>query len=136
MNNDVNPPTSRGAATGCSSYILHPERVEAAEAAAIDAGLLGVLADLFKVFADPTRLRVLTALAASELCVCDLGAALGMSQSAVSHQLATLRAAQLVAYRREGKTVTYRLADDHVGRLLALGLEHAAERIGSVKASA
>jgi ArsR family transcriptional regulator len=98
----------------------------------IDPLLLGELEDLFKVFADATRLRILRALAGGELCVCDIGAVLGMSQSAVSHQLAVLRAARLVAFRREGKTVYYRLADDHVGLLLEVGLGHASERAGRV----
>jgi DNA-binding transcriptional ArsR family regulator len=112
----------------CSSYVVHAERVEAARSAAVDPRLLGELEDLFKVFADATRLRILGALAGGELCVCDIGAVLGMSQSAVSHQLAVLRAARMVAFRREGKTVYYRLADDHVGLLLELGLGHASER--------
>ncbi len=80
------------------------------------------------MFSDPTRLRILGALAGGELCVCDIGEVLGASQSAVSHQLAVLRAARLVAFRRDGKTVYYRLADDHVGMLLEVGLGHAAER--------
>jgi DNA-binding transcriptional ArsR family regulator len=103
-------------------------RVEAARAAAVDSGLLMRLEELFKVFSDATRLRILGALAYGELRVCDVGAVLGMSQSAVSHQLAVLRAARLVAYRREGKTVYYGLADDHVGMLLKVGIDHASER--------
>ena len=98
---------------------------------AVDPVLIGELGELFKVFSDPTRLRILGALSHGELCVCDIGATLGASQSAVSHQLALLRSARLVAFRREGKTLYYRLADDHVGRLLALGLEHASERAGA-----
>jgi ArsR family transcriptional regulator, lead/cadmium/zinc/bismuth-responsive transcriptional repressor len=113
----------------CSATIVHAERVAAARSAALGPELLAELGELYKVFADPTRLRILGALAVGELCVCDLGAVLGMSQSAVSHQLATLRAARLVAYRREGKTVYYSLADDHVVTLLKMGLEHAAERV-------
>ena len=116
----------------CSTFQVHAERVEAARASAVDPGLLGELGELFKVFSDPTRLRILGALAGGELCVCDIGEVLGASQSAVSHQLALLRAAHLVASRREGKTVFYRLADDHVGLLFKLGLEHAAERMGNV----
>jgi ArsR family transcriptional regulator len=112
----------------CSGYVVHAERVKAAQTAAIDSALLMQLEALFKVFSDATRLRILEALANGELCVCDIGAVLGMSQSAVSHQLAVLRAARLVAYRREGKTVYYSLADDHVGLLLKVGLDHASER--------
>jgi ArsR family transcriptional regulator, lead/cadmium/zinc/bismuth-responsive transcriptional repressor len=112
----------------CSVFMLHPDRVEAARSAAVAPRLLSGLEDLFMVFSDATRLRILGALSRGELCVCDIGAVLGMSQSAVSHQLAVLRAARLVAYRREGKTVYYSLADDHVARLLEMGLEHASER--------
>lgn len=111
-------------------YIIHADRVQSARDVALDSSLLLELEGLFKVFADSTRLRIIHALAAGELCVCDLGAVLGMSQSAISHQLAVLRAARLVAFRREGKTVHYRLADDHVGMLLEVGLGHASERAG------
>jgi ArsR family transcriptional regulator len=114
----------------CSSFQVHPDRVKTARATAIDPKLLHELGELFKVFSDVTRLRILGALAGGELCVCDIGAVLGASQSAVSHQLALLRSARLVTYRREGKTVHYRLADDHVGLLLKLGLDHASERAG------
>ena len=114
----------------CSAFQVHADRVGAARAAAVEGGLLAELGELFKVFSDPTRLRILGALSGGELCVCDIGAVLGASQSAVSHQLAVLRASRLVAYRREGKTVYYRLADDHVDLLLKLGLEHASERAG------
>jgi ArsR family transcriptional regulator, lead/cadmium/zinc/bismuth-responsive transcriptional repressor len=117
-------------ATACGPCGVHADRVEAAKASAVDRLLLGDLGELFKLFSDPTRLRILGALGGGELCVCDIGAVLGASQSAVSHQLALLRAARLVSYRREGKTVFYRLADDHVGSLLKVGLEHASERGG------
>jgi ArsR family transcriptional regulator, lead/cadmium/zinc/bismuth-responsive transcriptional repressor len=117
-----------GEAADCAAFMVHPERVEAARAAAVAPRLLSELENLFKLFSDATRLRILGALSSGELCVCDIGAVLGMSQSAVSHQLALLRAARLVDYRREGKTVYYRLADDHVSSLLELGLGHAAER--------
>ena len=115
-------------ASACGPCGIHADRVEAARASAVARPLLDRLGELFKLFSDPTRLRILGALAEGELCVCDIGAVLGASQSAVSHQLALLRAARLVAYRREGKTVYYRLADDHVGSLLRVGLEHASER--------
>ena len=107
--------------------VVHTDRVLAARASASEPALIGRLGELFKVFSDTTRLRILEALAGGELCVCDLGAVLGASQSAVSHQLALLRAARLVAYRRQGKMILYRLADDHVGRLIRLGLDHAVE---------
>jgi DNA-binding transcriptional ArsR family regulator len=117
-------------ATACGPCGVHADRVAAARDSAVDKLLLGDLGELFKLFSDPTRLRILGAIAGGELCVCDIGAVLGASQSAVSHQLALLRAARLVSYRREGKAVFYRLADDHVGSLLEVGLEHVSERGG------
>ncbi|MEW5786130.1 MAG: metalloregulator ArsR/SmtB family transcription factor [Bacillota bacterium] len=82
------------------------------------------LADTFKVLGDQTRVNLLSALAGQELCVCDLAAALEMSNSAVSHQLRVLRDARLVKYRREGKLVYYSLDDQHVVELFVHGLEH------------
>lgn len=85
------------------------------------------LADLFKVFGDPTRIRILHVLAGQELCVCDIAENLGMTQSAISHQLRILKQIHLVKYRRDGKTIYYSLADDHVYTILAQGLEHVME---------
>jgi DNA-binding transcriptional ArsR family regulator len=85
------------------------------------------LADLFGALADPTRARMLLALAAEDLCVCDLSEIAGVSQSAVSHQLRVLRDLRLVAWTRDGKRAVYRLADAHVRDLLVIGLAHAAE---------
>ena len=85
------------------------------------------LADLFKALGDPTRLRMLTALAAAELCVCDLATLVGISESAASHQLRFLRTLRLVRSRRDGRMVHYRLDDDHIVGLLAQGLEHVSE---------
>jgi len=85
------------------------------------------LAELFKAFADSTRVRILHALSFSELCVCDLACLLSMSSSAVSHQLRVLRAQKIVKYRKEGKNVIYSLDDDHVSVLLQHGLEHVNE---------
>ena len=89
--------------------------------------LIKALADFFKMFADPTRGKILWALDQSELCVCDLGEVLGMSKSAVSHQLGTLRKAHLVKFRREGKNVFYSLKDEHVKSILEVGMEHIQE---------
>ena len=82
------------------------------------------LADLFKMFGDGTRVQILHALAQSEMCVCDLAALLGMTKSAISHQLKALRLANLVKFRREAQIVYYSLADDHVKKILNTGLEH------------
>lgn len=85
------------------------------------------LADLFKIFGDPTRIRILYALSCQELCVCDIAQALGMTQSAISHQLRVLKQIHLVKYRREGKIIYYSLADSHVRTILAQGLDHVME---------
>ena len=81
----------------------------------------------FKAFSDKTRLRILTALVTRELCVCDIAALLGMSQSAISHQLRFLKQARLVKSRKSGKTVYYALCDDHIQIILAQGIAHVQE---------
>ncbi|RTI61060.1 transcriptional regulator [Thermus scotoductus] len=112
----------------CGVYEVHPERVEMARAALPEERVVKEAALLLKALSDPTRMRLLLALkGAGELCVCDLALLAGVSVSAVSHQLRRLRQARLVAFRREGKQVYYRLADAHVARLLELALEHAEE---------
>ena len=85
------------------------------------------LAELFKVFGDSTRVRILFVLFESEMCVCGLAELLGMTQSAISHQLQLLKKAKLVRYRREGKTIFYSLADGHVRAILDQGMEHITE---------
>ncbi|MGN0452295.1 MAG: ArsR/SmtB family transcription factor [Ruminococcus sp.] len=86
------------------------------------------LADLFKIFGDTTRLRILCSLIESELCVCEISERLSMSPSAISHQLKVLKDSNLVANRREGKTIYYFLADDHVRTIVEMGFEHIDER--------
>ena len=85
------------------------------------------LADFFKVFADSTRIKILYVLMCSEMCVCDLAQILNMTQSAISHQLRTLKQMDLVRNRREGKTVFYSLADGHIKTILSQGLDHIEE---------
>ena len=85
------------------------------------------LADLFKVFGDPTRLRILYTLSEGELCVCDIADSLSMTQSAISHQLRILKQSRLVKFRREGKTIFYSLLDEHVHSILSQGMEHITE---------
>ncbi len=92
-----------------------------------DDDMIFSLADLFKLFGDTTRTKILFSLFESEMCVCAISELLGMSQSAVSHQLRVLKDANLVAPRREGKTVYYRLADEHVRMILEMGFEHLTE---------
>lgn len=85
------------------------------------------LTELFRIFGDSTRIRILYVLFEAEMCVCDIAALLGMTQSAISHQLRALKNARLVKSRREGKTVFYSLADDHVKTIIDQGLEHVSE---------
>lgn len=82
------------------------------------------LAEFYKVFGDPTRVKILYVLSQSEMCVCDIANLLGMGQSAISHQLRVLKQMRLVKFKREGKTVFYSLADDHIETILAQGMEH------------
>ncbi len=84
-------------------------------------------AELFKVFGDPTRIRILHTLIENELCVQDIADELAMTQSAISHQLRILKQAALVKFRRDGKTIYYSLADDHVATIMKQGLEHVCE---------
>ncbi len=111
----------------CKEEKLHPARIEHAGAELPAEDRLFALADLYKIFGDSTRLRILYVLYETELCVCDIAALLGMQISAISHQLRVLKQARLVKYRRSGKTVFYSLADDHVHSILAQGMEHVLE---------
>ena len=111
----------------CDTPEPHEDVIEKVRETMPDDDTLIDLAELFKVFGDSTRIKILSALSAKELCVCDLSTAVGMSSSAVSHQLKILKNASLVSFRREGKTVFYFLADDHVNTILKQGLEHVNE---------
>ena len=85
------------------------------------------LAELFKVFGDSTRIRILYVLFEEEVCVCDIAEKLGMTQSAISHQLKILKTSRLIKSRREGKLIIYSLADEHVRTIIAMGREHIEE---------
>ena len=111
----------------CEISCVNRELVQGVAEVLPNEDLLQGAAEIFKMLADPNRLRLLMALAQEELCVCDLAALVDVSDSAVSHQLRLLRTARLVKYRREGKMVYYRLDDAHVERLLQEGLRHAEE---------
>ncbi len=113
----------------CEVVHASPAQVAAIRAALPTGETVHALAETFKALGDPTRLRLLAALATAELCVCDLAALVGISESAASHQLRLLRALRVVRTRRDGRMVHYRLDDDHIARLLALGLEHVGEAI-------
>ena len=111
----------------CDCRVIHEASVDLAKKRALTEQEFGVLANLFKAMGDGNRLKIIWALNDEEMCVCDLAAYLGISESAVSHQLRTLRQLQLVANRREGPVLYYRLNDSHVSELLDLALEHARE---------
>jgi ArsR family transcriptional regulator len=108
----------------CDCAVIHEPAVAAVRGAMLPQDTYDTVAGFFKVLGDGTRIRIIWALDTRELCVCDLANVLGMTVSAVSHQLGTLRAAKLVKCRREGKTVFYSLADAHVRGMLHAGLEH------------
>jgi len=108
----------------CGYLCVHEDTVAQVQSALPEEGTLSRLADLFKVFGDGTRIRILYVLFEAEVCVCDLAKLLGMTQSAISHQLRLLKQARLVKSRRDGKTIFYALADDHVRTLLKQGMEH------------
>ena len=112
---------------GCRIRVVHLERVARARNEALPASQLERLALIFKVLGDPTRLKIFEALSAGEMCVCDLAAYLGLSESAVSHQLRRMREQSLVRPRREGQVLYYALEDRHVADLLKLGFEHVRE---------
>ena len=109
-----------GAATGPAATGVAPDPMP-------DEEMLYDLADLFKVFGDTTRIKILYALMGTELCVADIADLIGATQSAVSHQLRTLKQARLVKFQRDGKNVIYALSDDHVYTMLAQGMTHICE---------
>ena len=111
----------------CACEVIHQDVVESVRETLADSETYLELAMLFKLFGDSTRVRLLHALEQHEMCVCDLAALLGVTKSAVSHQLKSLRLARLVTYRRDGQNVYYALADDHVKKILDMGYEHISE---------
>ena len=111
----------------CESNVIHEDAVTKVLKAMPDEDILYDVAELFKIFGDSTRIRILSALSVGELCVCDIGSVLNMTKSAVSHQLRILRQTKLVKNRRRGKEVYYSLDDDHVATIINLALEHAKE---------
>lgn len=118
---------TRDTAPRCEFLYVHQEVVEQVmEAMPLEEELFD-LAELFKIFGDSTRIRILYVLFEAEMCVCDIAQLLGMTQSAISHQLQVLKKSKLVKYRREGKTVFYSLADNHVRAILDQGMEHVTE---------
>ncbi|HAX72133.1 MAG TPA: transcriptional regulator [Firmicutes bacterium] len=108
----------------CTVQCVHADVVEQVKTQLPDEALLLKLAELYKAMGDPTRIRIISALTQSEMCVCDLANLLDMTQSAISHQLRVLRQTHLVAYRKVGKVVYYSLDDDHIKMLYEQGLVH------------
>lgn len=111
----------------CEFYQVHEDVVKAVEEKMPDEDVLCDLAEIFKVFGDSTRIKILYLLFESEMCVCDIAQLLGMNQSAISHQLRILKQAHLVKSRREGKSVIYALSDGHVRTIIDQGMEHVCE---------
>ncbi len=111
----------------CEVFEPHEDKIRKVSASMPDEGELYDLAELFKVFGDSTRMRILFALFEADICVCDIAEALNMTQSAISHQLRILKNAKLVKSRRDGKSVIYSLADEHVRTIIDQGREHIEE---------
>lgn len=111
----------------CEEHIVHANEIERARVTMPGDQVTLAASEFFKAFSDKTRLRILTALVSGELCVCDIAVLLGMSQSAISHQLRFLKQARLVTSRKSGKTVYYALCDDHIQTILAQGIAHVQE---------
>lgn len=111
----------------CSINLIHEEAVEKAKKEMLTEDTYMELSETFKLFGNPTRLKIMSLLSVEDLCVCDICEILDMSQSAVSHQLRTLRGKNLVKYQKEGKQARYSLADKHVTEILKIGIEHVLE---------
>ena len=114
----------------CALQHVHPDRVAWVQQHLPQEDTLTRLSELFRIFGDGTRISILYVLFEQEVCVCDIATLLGMTQSAVSHQLRILKSGRLIQARREGKTVYYSLADEHVRTLLSQGMEHISEELG------
>lgn len=111
----------------CEERIVHKDLTERIQRCMPSEDTLYELADLFRVFGDSTRVKILFVLLESEMCVCDIAEVLGMTQSAISHQLRVLKQSKLVSSRREGKSMVCFLTDDHVRSILAQGMSHVTE---------
>ena len=124
----MNIKTAERCDAGCTAVHDHEDILRRVRHELPTDELLCDLADLFKLFGDTTRMKILFALLESEMCVCAIADLLGMTQSAISHQLRILKDANLVGNRREGKTIYYFLSDDHVRTIIAQGFEHIMEK--------
>lgn len=120
----------------CEVFFADPARVARVKASLVGTAQVGALAETFRALGDPTRVRILDALSHSELCVCDLATLLGLTESAVSHQLRLLRGMRLVRARRDGRMMFYALDDQHIVTLFHQGLRHVAEAAGRLPGAA
>lgn len=111
-------------APNCEENFIHEDKVREAEKKLVDGLMATKLARTYQALADPTRVRIISALLETELCVCDIAALLGITQSAISHQLRQMRDLRLVRPRKEGRIVYYSLDDNHIRELFNLGFEH------------
>lgn len=111
----------------CTSNVIHKETIERVSESMPNEEILYDLAELFKVFGDSTRIKIICALFEAEMCVCDIANLLNMTQSAISHQLRVLKSNRLVKYRRDGKVIYYSLEDDHIKHIFDAGLNHITE---------
>lgn len=112
----------------CEIPCIHEYAVQEVRAKVLEPATYSAMAEIFKLLGQPTRLRILHALSVQELCVCDIAALLGASQTAVSHQLRLLRDGRLVTARRNGQMLFYSLADDHIRSVLAAAVDHARDQ--------
>lgn len=120
--------TSNNQAPSCGLLCIHDDIVKRVQEKMPEEDNLYDLAELFKVFGDSTRIKIIWALFESEMCVCDIAYLLNMTQSAISHQLRVLKTARLVRHRKSGKTVYYSLNDEHIQQIFELGMEHIREK--------
>lgn len=111
----------------CNGTVIHKDKIEEVKSVIPKDEELYDLAEFFKVFGDSTRIKIICALFQTEMCVCDLAELLGVTQSAISHQLKTLKVSRLVRFRREGKIVYYSLDDEHIKHIFDEGLKHIRE---------
>ena len=111
----------------CDENCIHRKKIDTAKLYSPEEDTIIDLADMFKIFADSTRLKIICAILKEELCVCDLSEMLNINQTTVSHQLKNLRDAKLVKYRRDGKQIFYSLEDNHVNQIIMAGLDHITE---------
>jgi DNA-binding transcriptional ArsR family regulator len=119
---------SSSVAVRCAETVIDESKVKQAQQVLLDGLLATRLAETFSALADPTRARIVSVLAQTDLCVCDLAATLGMTQSAISHQLRLLRDRRVVKSRKEGRMVYYALDDEHIRDLFQRGLDHITHR--------